>query len=165
MEREELRKQREEQERMEKIKDAEEQNRILEEAWRKMQEEEQQKRDDPQFMFGQWMNDQCCNLPVIGLSNEAINLLSKEKAEKYMASNEYRGLPCYEDLHFLYKIIVTSQEMLIAKLWMLPQQEINSFYRKCAMRLHPDKNPHPQAMEAFQKFHECYKVCINSKKN
>jgi len=35
--------------------------------------------------------------------------------------------------------------------------EIASFYRKNAVRIHPDKCKHPEAIQAFQKLAECYK--------
>ena len=62
-----------------------------------------------------------------------------------------------EDVYFIYKVLLTSEEMLINKLAIIPKAELPSFYRQKAKRLHPDKISHPQAMEAFQKFSECYR--------
>lgn len=143
---------------------AEEQNRVLEEARRQMLEEEQKQRSNYQYLFENWpATTYLYTFTNYGLNDESINKLAKERAESYMGSKEYNGRTALEDIQFLHKILLTSVEMLLAKLWIIPKQELSSFYRKNAMRLHPDKNCHPKAMEAFQKFSECYKLIVNRK--
>lgn len=39
----------------------------------------------------------------------------------------------------------------------MSKSEVASFYRKNAIRVHPDKCKHPEAIQAFQKLAECYK--------
>eukprot|EP00826_Nyctotherus_ovalis_P044120 TRINITY_DN473_c0_g1_i22.p1 TRINITY_DN473_c0_g1~~TRINITY_DN473_c0_g1_i22.p1 ORF type:complete len:119 (+),score=22.59 TRINITY_DN473_c0_g1_i22:131-487(+) len=106
-------------------------------------------------LFYQW--DVC--LESKGLKDVLVNKLSKELAEKYMKESECGLTVNFEDVFLLYKILYTAKEMLVAKLKIVPAKELCSFYRKYAVRLHPDKNKHPRASEAFQKFLECYKQC------
>ena len=39
----------------------------------------------------------------------------------------------------------------------MDKSELPSFYRKNAVRIHPDKCKHPDAIQGFQKLAECYK--------
>eukprot|EP00826_Nyctotherus_ovalis_P044117 TRINITY_DN473_c0_g1_i14.p1 TRINITY_DN473_c0_g1~~TRINITY_DN473_c0_g1_i14.p1 ORF type:complete len:249 (+),score=54.71 TRINITY_DN473_c0_g1_i14:124-870(+) len=128
-----------------------EQNAKLEEARRVMLEEQ----SNYHGLFYQW--DVC--LESKGLKDVLVNKLSKELAEKYMKESECGLTVNFEDVFLLYKILYTAKEMLVAKLKIVPAKELCSFYRKYAVRLHPDKNKHPRASEAFQKFLECYKQC------
>lgn len=47
----------------------------------------------------------------------------------------------------------------------MPRAVIGSFYRMNTLRLHPDKNRHPMANQAFQKFADCYQHCVRDNKN
>lgn len=56
-----------------------------------------------------------------------------------------------KDQAFLvYKFLNTSQEMLVAGMTQLQPAQLTQFFRKLAKQLHPDKNGHPQAKDAFQ---------------
>jgi thiol-disulfide isomerase/thioredoxin len=133
-----------------------EQNAKLEEARRRMQED-QKKATNYQALFYQW------ELPIQskGLTDASVNQLSKELAEKYLKENSCSLMISFEDIFLVYKILITTKEMLIAKLRVVPAQELCSFYRKCAAKLHPDKNRHPRAIEPFKKLTECYKLCCS----
>ena len=50
----------------------------------------------------------------------------------------------------VYKILGTPQDMLVASMSRMQQTFLTQFYRKLAIQLHPDKNAHPQATDAFQ---------------
>ena len=56
-----------------------------------------------------------------------------------------------KDQAFLvYKFLNTPEEMLVAGMTQMQPVQLTQFYRKLAKQLHPDKNRHPQAKEAFQ---------------
>ena len=50
----------------------------------------------------------------------------------------------------VYKILATPQDMLVASMILMQQNFLTQFYRKLAIQLHPDKNAHPKATDAFQ---------------
>ena len=160
LKKEEDRKKRKDEDNKQKEKDAQEQEKIFEEARRKLVEEEQQRCSDYAYLFHTWpsycyvysQSNSCLN-------DESINRLASEKAKNELSQTNGENAISYDDLFFLHKVLMTSKEMLVAKLWTIPKDELSSFYMKNAIRLHPDKNNHPQAMEAFQKFTECYKAC------
>jgi len=140
-----------------KEKDAQEQEKFFEEARRKMLEEEQKRYADYANLFSNWPSyayiySQSNN----GLNDDSINLLASQNAKRDLANQMAEN---YDDLVFMHKILLTSKEMLVAKFLAIPKEELASFYRKSTIRLHPDKNSHPQAREAFQKFTECYRIC------
>ncbi len=167
LKKEEARRKQKEEAQRQKERDAQEQERIFEEARRKLLEEEQRGHSflssaDYANLFQNWPS-YCYVYSQSNsyLNDESINQLAAEKAKKDLADGKSRMI--YEDLFFLHKILMTSKEMLITKLWAVPKEELASFYRRNAIRLHPDKTGHPNAMEAFQKFTECYKACCNKR--
>jgi thiol-disulfide isomerase/thioredoxin len=132
-----------------------EQNAKLEEARHLMNKEQV---TNYQALFYQWD----MGLKNEGLTDASVNKLSKELVDKYLRDNACNLLISFEDIFLVYKILITAQEILVKKLRVVPVQDLSSFYRKCAMRLHPDKNKHPKASEAFQKLTECYRQCLTS---
>ena len=141
---------------------AAEQDAKLEEARLKMIEEERERYLHYQAWFYQW--PQQLMYPGISsaacLTDESVNALAKEWTIKYLKENN--GDAAFDDIFLMYKVLITSNEMLLAKMMLVPKAELSSFYRKFAVRLHPDKNKHPKSNEAFQKLTECYKFCTNS---
>ena len=55
-----------------------------------------------------------------------------------------------EQAYLVYKFLHTPSEMLINGMRQMQPQQLSQFYRKLAIQLHPDKNRHPQATDAFQ---------------
>ena len=55
-----------------------------------------------------------------------------------------------EQAFMVYKILATPQDMLVASMIKMQQNFLTQFYRKLAIQLHPDKNAHPKATDAFQ---------------
>ncbi len=144
MKKTEAKRQKQEELRRQKERFAQEQNEILEKARREMLLEH----------------------PVV----DPTDVLAQQMATTYLASIDSSAAPMnYEDLAFLYKVILTPDAILTQAMYrnfphtLLPNRlqmqkpELASFYRKNAARIHPDKCRHPQAIEAFQKFTECYR--------
>ena len=55
-----------------------------------------------------------------------------------------------DQAYLVYKFLQTPQEVLVLAMTQMQPQVLNHFYRKLAIQLHPDKNRHPQATDAFQ---------------
>ena len=49
----------------------------------------------------------------------------------------------------VYKFLNTPHEMVVAGMSQMQPAQLSQFYRKLAKQLHPDKNQHPQAKDAF----------------
>lgn len=131
----------------------------LEEDRLKMQEEERQRYMNYQSWFYQWPTSMySTEYQQAYMADGNINAVARELAVKYVAENGGE----IEDVFFVHKVLMTTAQMLVAKMMMIPKQEFASFYRKHAARLHPDKNRHPRSNEAFQKFTECYKYCVQT---
>lgn len=54
-----------------------------------------------------------------------------------------------EQAYLTYKFVFISEELIVKGLMGMPQQAWSQWYRAMAKQLHPDKNCHPQAKEAF----------------
>ena len=58
----------------------------------------------------------------------------------------------HDKVFLVYKFLNTPAEVLQEGLFQMYQrQEANSYFKKLAKQLHPDKNSHPLAKDAFQK--------------
>lgn len=120
---------------------AEEQNAILERARQEMVAELTQ--------AGQLLS------PV---GEDPISVQARQLTAKYLEElHQPMDGAVYEDTLFMYKVLLTPADELVEKLTSVGKEEQSSFYRRNAIRLHPDKNRHPQAIEAFQKFTQCSK--------
>lgn len=56
-----------------------------------------------------------------------------------------------EQAYLVYKFVFISEELMVKGLMGMPKDIQNQAYRSIAKQLHPDKNCHPQAKEAFQR--------------
>ena len=106
---------------------------------------------------------------------DSIEKSATQMAMKYLSEqvNDGTNNIVYEDILLVCKIILTPSNLLIEKMYYclanrnrtgMPKAELASFYRKNAARIHPDKCKHPQAIEVFQKFAECYKKSLTIEK-
>lgn len=88
-----------------------------------------------------------------------INALANQMAMNYLYCHSTDGSKVsFQDAVLVYKIIATPKELLLETMKGIEETELSSLYRKNALRLHPDKCEHPQAVQAFQKFVDCYKL-------
>jgi len=81
-----------------------------------------------------------------------VNTRAKQEAEEFMRKedNIYENLQM-EKAYLVYKFLFISEELMVKGLMGMPQCEWTQWYRSLAKQLHPDKNCHPQAKEAFQR--------------
>ena len=56
-----------------------------------------------------------------------------------------------EKSYLVFKFCNTPKEVLESGMMKMQPNQLTQFYRKLAKQLHPDKNDHPQAKEAFQR--------------
>lgn len=56
-----------------------------------------------------------------------------------------------EQVYIVYKFLNTPLEVLVSGMNQMQPTQLTQFYRKLAKQLHPDKNYHPQAKDAFQR--------------
>jgi hypothetical protein len=94
-----------------------------------------------------------------------INALANQMAINYLycPSTEDTKVS-FQDAVLIYKILATPKEILLETMKGIRdigKVELALMYRKNALRLHPDKCKHPQAIQAFQKFVDCYKTLSN----
>eukprot|EP00830_Metopus_es_P011652 TRINITY_DN2368_c0_g2_i2.p3 TRINITY_DN2368_c0_g2~~TRINITY_DN2368_c0_g2_i2.p3 ORF type:complete len:206 (-),score=49.44 TRINITY_DN2368_c0_g2_i2:40-657(-) len=149
-----------ERERREKF--AAEQEKIFEEAKKKMEEQEALRGnrttlfDEASPVSYQTIYD------GVRLTDDSMQVIAQEQATKYLTSNNAPLGLNIEDVCLIYKTLMISPTDLLRKMQQIPKINLGSIYRKYAVRLHPDKNNHPQANVAFQKLTECYKSCASS---
>lgn len=80
---------------------------------------------------------------------EQINRRATNLARQFQSENP--ELP-FEKCYLVYKFLETPSYAIEAGLHsMMPQQEAKHYFHRVARQLHPDKNAHPLAKDAFQK--------------
>lgn len=90
-----------------------------------------------------------------------VSAYAKEKMERYMSLDKFKGECTHVEVFNVYKIIYMPEEILVKALWMVDQSQLKSYYRKLALILHPDKNKHELSSDAFKKLTHAYEICIN----
>jgi len=108
-------------------------------------------------------NDSNCNshyqgssIPLDSTLEEQMNELARKMATKFTSEAGLKGSCTYEESFIVYKILLSSEYNLLQHLLNAPKHIATSTYRKLALLLHPDKNKHPQANEAFQKLTDLF---------
>jgi hypothetical protein len=64
----------------------------------------------------------------------------------------------FDQVFLVYKFIETPIEMLAEGMGRLPKETAKKYFRTIALQLHPDKNAHPSAKEAFQKMQQALEL-------
>lgn len=83
----------------------------------------------------------------------SINSKAKALAKEYC--NAQPGSD-YDQTYLVYKFTNSPVELLVQGMSSMGPDQLSQFYRKLARQLHPDKNCHPDAKEAFQRVQEAH---------
>ena len=85
------------------------------------------------------------------LLEQQINATAMTLSEQFVAAQQNDGEDVSKDQAYLvYKFLHTPSELLVSGMKRMQPSELSQFHRKLAIQLHPDKNRHPQATDAFQ---------------
>ncbi len=139
----------EERKRREKIEE-EYQRKLFEEARRRVTENaminEQPQKEDVLVYFQK--------------IDREVELLAQKETEKYMANKDENVQVTLQQVMQINKVLITPEEILQKYMMNLNQDLLKSEFRRMAKILHPDKNGHPMAGNAFQKIYRVYEVVI-----
>ena len=102
----------------------------------------------------QQMMEQRINETAEALACEFMTKQSSTSSSDIDESNNPSQQPCKEvtkdQARLVYKFLHTPHDLLVAGMSQMQPTQLSQFYRKLAIQLHPDKNHHPQATDAFQ---------------
>lgn len=135
-------------EQSEELRKQAEQKRLFEESQRYMEQQQQQSQAFSQQQEYNYFNavlNQVCGY-------------AKTKMERYMSQPAFKGECSHMEIYNVYKIVYMPFEVLVKTLSMIEKSQLNKHYRKLALILHPDKNKHEQASEAFKKLTQAFEV-------
>lgn len=81
---------------------------------------------------------------------QEVNTRAKQEAENLLKKedNIYENLQM-EQAYLVFKFLFISEELMVKGLLGMPHEAWSQWYRGMAKQLHPDKNCHPNAKEAF----------------
>jgi len=144
--------------------------------------EEQRKQQEQQRLFAeshQYMKQKEANQPRLFTSHQEAALFenttrqvcayAKRKMEYEMSSDSFKGEMTHVEIYNVYKYIYMPFDVLV-KFFLMSYFEttqtmqidgslLSSHYKKLALILHPDKNKHKYAKDAFQKLSQAYQMC------
>ncbi|OMJ92361.1 hypothetical protein SteCoe_4914 [Stentor coeruleus] len=90
-------------------------------------------------------------------SEHEVELMAEEMARRYIESALIKDVVASEQVICVYKVICASENFIKAKYFNTKtRDQATASYRKLARSLHPDKNKHPFAAEAFLKVSSIY---------
>jgi len=90
-----------------------------------------------------------------------IESLAKKYTAKFMEQKEFGGDLTYQQILQVYKISIMPEEVLQTYMFNLTIDTLKAEFRRMAKTIHPDKNKHPQAGNAFQKVYKVYEVALS----
>ncbi|OMJ81457.1 hypothetical protein SteCoe_18074 [Stentor coeruleus] len=90
-------------------------------------------------------------------SEQEVEYMAEAMAKRYIESTLIKDIVAIEQVTCLYKIICASENFIKAKYFSKPSKDqVTAAYRQLARILHPDKNKHPLAADAFLKISSIY---------
>jgi len=90
-----------------------------------------------------------------------IESLAKKYTLEFMSRKEFGGDMTYQQILQVYKISIMPEEVLQTYMFNLNIETLKAEFRRMAKVIHPDKNKHPQAGNAFQKIYKVYEVALS----
>lgn len=82
---------------------------------------------------------------------QEVNKTAVEQMKAYMRTCPMDSSMQRDQIYIVYKFLNTPIDVLMSGMQQMEPNNLTQFYRKLAKQLHPDKNCHPQAKEAFQR--------------
>ena len=106
------------------------------------------------------MREQACRFAQIEQSvNQRAAMLATQFLRQAKVDSPKTTLT-FDQCFLAYKFTLTQADVILAGMHSLAQSQsvsaLTAFYRKLALQLHPDKNCHPIAKEAFQAVTEAF---------
>jgi len=152
-----------EEERAERQKQEEEhQRKLFEEARKKAMEDANSQSQG--FMRRPAMNQNAYQAYSVLEYFQRMDFEIEKMAQKYtiefMSRKEFTGDIGYQQILQVYKILIMPEEILQNYMFSLGADTLKSEFRRIAKIIHPDKNKHPQAGNAFQKVYKVYEVAL-----
>lgn len=80
---------------------------------------------------------------------QEINEQARVQAQEYFANHPEEST--FDQVFLTYKFMLTPSELLVGGMECKSAEDIKRYFRNIAKLLHPDKNGHPSAKDAFQK--------------
>jgi len=90
-----------------------------------------------------------------------VETLAKKYTIEYMSQKDFAGEVTYQQSLQVYKIVIMPDEILQSYMFNLNSETLRSEFRRMAKIIHPDKNKHPHAGNAFQKVYKVYEAAIS----
>jgi len=90
-----------------------------------------------------------------------IETLAKKYTVEFMSQKGFAGDISFQQILQVYKILIMPEEILQSYMFNLNADTLRSEFRRMAKIIHPDKNKHPQAGNAFQKIYKVYEVALS----
>jgi hypothetical protein len=122
-----------------------------------IQDEETELLKLQQNLFQQAKEKLSHNSKPITPDENCVESLSEDMTRDYLSSLQSSDLKTKEQVSCVYKIICASESFIKAKYFQgKSKDQVTSCFRQFARNLHPDKNSHPYAREAFMKISSIY---------
>jgi len=148
-------------------KEEESQRKLFEEARKKAMQENQTNTNGSQsFNFASGKVD-AGNQRSISMMEyfQRIDFETESLAKKYtiqfMSQKDFNGDINYQQILQVYKILIMPEQVLQTYMFNLNGEALRAEFRRMAKIIHPDKNKHPQAGNAFQKVYKVYEVALS----